>query len=65
MGIISKRSEDNMIFCPEFLAWLEAASVDFFAGVPDSLLKNFCACLMDSGPVLCWCPRGLAVDIPL
>ena len=39
-----------MISCTDFLAWLESADVDFFAGVPDSLLKNFCACLTDSRP---------------
>ena len=39
-----------MISCPEFLACLESAGVDFFAGVPDSLLKNFCACLTDTRP---------------
>jgi phosphonopyruvate decarboxylase len=39
-----------MISCPEFLHSLEAGEVDFFAGVPDSLLKNFCACLADTHP---------------
>lgn len=39
-----------MIPCEAFLEWLEAAGVDFFAGVPDSLLKNFCACLTDNRP---------------
>ena len=39
-----------MISCPDFLAWLGTAGVDFFAGVPDSLLKNFCACLTDTRP---------------
>lgn len=47
---VSTYINDNMISCTDFLAWLETAGVDFFAGVPDSLLKNFCACLTDSRP---------------
>lgn len=39
-----------MIDSSAFLDWLETAGVDFFAGVPDSLLKNFCACLTDNRP---------------
>ena len=39
-----------MISCPELLSCLEAGGVDFFAGVPDSLLKHFCACLTDTRP---------------
>ncbi|MBR6022062.1 MAG: phosphonopyruvate decarboxylase [Kiritimatiellae bacterium] len=39
-----------MISCPELLSCLESAGVDLFVGVPDSLLKNFCACLADTRP---------------
>ena len=39
-----------MIPCNDFLNWLETAGIDFFAGVPDSLLKDFCACLADTRP---------------
>lgn len=31
----------------QFLETLQEAGVDFFAGVPDSLLKNICACITD------------------
>ncbi len=36
-----------MIRCEEFHEWLTARGVDFFAGVPDSLLKPFCFYLAD------------------
>lgn len=36
-----------MIRCEEFHDWLAARGVDFFAGVPDSLLKPFCFYLAD------------------
>lgn len=36
-----------MIRCQEFHEWLTACGVDFFAGVPDSLLKPFCFYLAD------------------
>lgn len=36
-----------MIAPQHFLDWLSSVGVDFFCGVPDSLLKNFCACLTD------------------
>ncbi|MEJ6636164.1 MAG: phosphonopyruvate decarboxylase [Akkermansiaceae bacterium] len=36
-----------MIRCQEFHEWLTARGVDFFAGVPDSLLKPFCFYLAD------------------
>lgn len=32
-----------MIEADKFMAHLKAAGVDFFCGVPDSLLKSFCA----------------------
>lgn len=34
-----------MIDPREFIECLESNAVDFFSGVPDSLLKDFCACL--------------------
>ena len=36
-----------MINCQDFYSLLKEKKIDFFAGVPDSLLKNFCAYLMD------------------
>ena len=36
-----------MIRCQEFHDWLTARGVDFFAGVPDSLLKPICFYLAD------------------
>ena len=36
-----------MILCEDFVGWLEAFGVDFYAGVPDSLLKPFCFYLAD------------------
>lgn len=39
-----------MISCPDFLAWMGAAYVDFFASVSALLLKNFCACLTGTRP---------------
>lgn len=37
-----------MIDAREFLRLLKSEGVDFFSGVPDSLLKDFCACLLDN-----------------
>ncbi len=36
-----------MIACEKFFEALRAEEVGYFAGVPDSLLKEFCACLAD------------------
>ncbi|MCH8044722.1 MAG: phosphonopyruvate decarboxylase [Planctomycetes bacterium] len=36
-----------MIRCQDFVGWLTAAGVDFYAGVPDSLLKPVCFYLDD------------------
>lgn len=36
-----------MIRPESFVAALEENGADFFTGVPDSLLKAFCACLSD------------------
>ncbi|NQU22429.1 MAG: phosphonopyruvate decarboxylase [Candidatus Nealsonbacteria bacterium] len=36
-----------MIRCQDFLGWLAALGVDFYAGVPDSLLKPVCFYLAD------------------
>ena len=37
-----------MIFVEKFVGVLKSAGVDFFVGVPDSLLKSFCAYLTDN-----------------
>ena len=37
-----------MITADGFLAHLRSRGVDFFCGVPDSLLKSFCACLTET-----------------
>jgi phosphonopyruvate decarboxylase len=37
-----------MIDCKEFYDKLKANGIDFFTGVPDSLLKNFCAYVTDN-----------------
>ena len=36
-----------MIRCQDFVHWLEVLGVDFYAGVPDSLLSPFCFYLAD------------------
>jgi phosphonopyruvate decarboxylase len=36
-----------MLRCQDFVAWLEGLGVDFYAGVPDSLLKPLCLYLAD------------------
>ena len=36
-----------MIHCQDFVDWLVALGVDFYAGVPDSLLKPVCFYLAD------------------
>ena len=36
-----------MIRCQDFVDWLVALGVDFYAGVPDSLLKPVCFCMAD------------------
>jgi len=37
-----------MIDCEKFVEILNSYNLNFFAGVPDSLLKNFCAYIMDN-----------------
>lgn len=37
-----------MIDARNFLELLKGEGIDFFAGVPDSLLKDFCSCLADN-----------------
>ena len=37
-----------MIEVGRFVDELKAAGVEFFAGVPDSLLKGFCTCVTDT-----------------
>lgn len=39
-----------MLDCREFFSLLSAKGVNFFAGVPDSLLKDFCAYVTDNTP---------------
>lgn len=39
-----------MIGSLQFLETLKKNSIDFFTGIPDSLLKSFCACLYDYVP---------------
>ena len=39
-----------MIDSKQFIQWLKENGIDFFAGVPDSLLKDFCAYVSDSCP---------------
>jgi phosphonopyruvate decarboxylase len=41
------REGNNMISPEFFLNSLRQKGIDFFCGVPDSLLKNFCACIDD------------------
>ena len=36
-----------MIRCEDLYEWLSSGGVELFTGVPDSLLKDFCACLAD------------------
>lgn len=37
-----------MIEASKFVGTMKSAGVDFFAGVPDSLLKSFCAYVTDT-----------------
>ena len=53
MVFFSKKADDDMIPCTDFLAWLEKVGDGCFTGVSDSLLKNFCACLTDTRPGAC------------
>ena len=39
-----------MVNTKEFYDYLTANQVDFFTGVPDSLLANFCACVKENSP---------------
>ena len=39
-----------MIESQKFIALLKLNGIDFYSGVPDSLLKNFCACLTETLP---------------
>lgn len=34
-----------------FVGWLSELGINFFTGIPDSLLKDFCACVADNCPV--------------
>ena len=37
-----------MVEFGRFVDGVKAAGVEFFAGVPDSLLKSFCTCVTDT-----------------
>jgi phosphonopyruvate decarboxylase len=39
-----------MINTKDFYEYLLSKEIDFFAGVPDSLLKNLCSCIKDNTP---------------
>lgn len=39
-----------MINTKEFYDWFLSHKIDFFAGVPDSLLANLCACIKENSP---------------
>ena len=42
------RKVNDMLNPSRFVLGLNAAGVDFFTGVPDSLLKSFCAYVTDT-----------------
>ena len=44
-----------MIEVSKFVATLKESGVDFFTGVPDSLLKRFCVCAAACALLLCGC----------
>ena len=54
-----------MITADGFLAHLRSRGIDFFCGVPDSLLKSFCACLteMESGNHVIAANEGGAIGL--
>lgn len=52
-----------MIDCREFLSLLHNHELSFFAGVPDSLLKDFCACLSDHDLEITCANEGNAVGL--
>ena len=39
-----------MIHTKSFYDALKRAGMDFFVGVPDSLLQNLCACIKENSP---------------
>jgi len=55
-----------MIDPKEFLEILQKNGIEFFTGVPDSVLKHFCSCLLDTVPVdkhIINANEGLAVGL--
>ncbi|MEQ9402712.1 MAG: phosphonopyruvate decarboxylase [Cyclobacteriaceae bacterium] len=46
-----------------FLATLKSAGITFTTGVPDSLLKNFCACISDEGSDIIAANEGASVAL--
>lgn len=52
-----------MINCQTFLHWLHQKDVTFSTGVPDSLLKNICACIADQGGDIIAANEGAAIAL--
>ena len=52
-----------MVNVPKFVSALQKGGVSFFTGVPDSLLKSFCAYLTDKGSNLIAANEGGAVGL--
>ena len=47
-GYVTYRVREMMEGAGRFVDGVKAAGVEFFAGVPDSLLKSFCAYVTDA-----------------
>ena len=47
-GYVTYRVSEMMEGAGRFVDGVKAAGVEFFAGVPDSLLKRFCASVTDT-----------------
>ncbi|MBV6647663.1 MAG: phosphonopyruvate decarboxylase [Cyclobacteriaceae bacterium] len=52
-----------MLDCRQFYEVLQAQGVSFTTGVPDSLLKNFCACIADTGSDIIAANEGAAIGL--
>jgi phosphonopyruvate decarboxylase len=52
-----------MLDCTRFLSALKSRGIRFSAGVPDSLLKNICAAIADSGTDIITSNEGAAVAL--
>jgi phosphonopyruvate decarboxylase len=42
-----------MIDCDAYIEYLRENGIDYFAGVPDSLIKDFCACVSSTADTAC------------